>query len=233
MSFLSKQMKAFSTVSEAAAAQYSNRQMFLGLRPTLLPWHRQSMAGFQVPTEIKTETSPEASVIPGTGWARFLKVPVRKGETIRSEQFTSVAAFEADGGVQPDKSVAIQVKSAADIESLTEFWDTSKEGSEVAEIERMTSWYLATVPPSRTDTYRSFSYILAHAFSYTCKHGRPGTVETVVEKGMLVHKAARDLDAGEELVLDYTTMCIEPFVQRWCANKGLVDVETALKPLAE
>merc|ERR1719284_976616 len=88
----------------------------------------------------------------------------------------------------------------------------------------MISWFIAGVPQHRVDTSGRFAYILGHSFH--TNHGKPANMHTVVDKGMLFHKALRDIDAGEELFLDYTTMSIEAFVKSWCEKNGLTDVET-------
>lgn len=202
-----------------APAWTSTRQMLLSLRPQRLPFDRHSAAGFCVPTEVKSSMIPEA------GLGSFLQAPVRKGESVRAESIMSVASFEALGGVQQHSTAAVQLQSGADIDALIEFWMTgNKTDFDVADIEKWTSWFIRSVPKSRTDTNRGFSYILSHSFH--ANHSRPANIETMVEKGMLFHKALRDLDEGEELLLDYTDMQIEQFATKWCAKRKLVDVGT-------
>jgi len=153
------------------------------------------------------------------------------GWVIRADPIVSVADFIAGGGVKPEMTVALHLKSASDIEDLASAWSEGSAGTERATVQKMLSGLMAGVPECRTDTNSGFSYILGHPFH--TNHNQPANMHTVVDKGMLFHKAIRDIDAGEELFLDYTTMNIEPFVKSWCEKNGLTDVETLAKIIEE
>jgi len=186
-------------------------------RPTL-PFDLHSKAGFLIPTELKL------SPIPGAGLGRFTTVPVSKGWVVRADPIVSVSKFVQAGGVNPEMTVAVDVQSESDIDELALAWTQGASDTERAKIKEYISWFLASVPEHRTDLSTGFSYILGHSFH--TNHGCPANIETVVDKGMLFHKAVCDVDAGTELLLDYTQEQVQPFIKSWCDQNGLVDVGT-------
>jgi len=184
-----------------------------------------SKAGFLPPTVIGE------SSIPNAGLGRFVAAPVKKGWVIRADPIVSVSSFVVGGGVNKDMTVAIQLRSVADIEDLNAFWSLNATDSEAATMREKMSWYMASVPHYRTDTGKGFSYILGHSF--ITNHNSIPNMETQVQDGMLYHKALQDLDAGTELLLDYTSMAVEPFVKDWCTRYDLTDVGTLADELSK
>jgi len=180
-----------------------------------LPWNIHSFSGFRVATKIQD------SLIPGAGLGRFTSVPVKSGEIVRGDPIVSVGDYVNTYSALKD-TVAIEMKDAEDMDRMVEHW--FKQGTDQSDVRTMMSWFMAGVPSERTDRREALVYVLAHSFH--TNHGHPSNIKTVVEDGNLYHRAARDIKAGEELVLDYLAMGIQPFAKEWCAKHGLVDVQT-------
>ena len=196
----------------------------------LLPFEMKSKAGFILPTEIKQSTKK------GAGLGRFIQVPVKKGWVIRADPIVSVDYFlNKLGGVNLDYSVCVHLANKDDITTLEEVWTGTKAlSSEVSKeddsrlVREQMSWYMASIASHRTDTGTPLPCILSHSFVSNYGGNEPGAnnYATFVVNGMLFHQAVRDIEAGEELFLDYADMEIPTFMSEWCLERGLIDVGT-------
>lgn len=212
-------IRASSIVSSAGESHYASSTVPVSSvgesRQMPLPWKFHSFSGFRVATKI------EASLIPGAGLGRFTTVPVKSGEFVRCDPIVSVRDYVNVHSTLKD-TVAIEMKDGEDMDGMIEHW--MKQGASQSEVCQMMSWFMAGVPAERTDRQEALVYVLAHSFH--TNHGHPSNMKTIVEDGNLYHVAARDIAAGEELVLDYLAMGIQPFAKEWCAKHGLKDVQT-------
>jgi hypothetical protein len=210
-----------SLVSRRASSRFGQVGAIRAASQTPLPWKFHSFSGFRVETEIKD------SLIPGAGLGRFTTVPVKAGEIIRGDPLLRVSEYVKTSHTLKD-TVAIDMKNGEDMDDMVSHWheQAKADGKEKSEVRTMMSWFMAGVPSERTDRVDPLVYVLAHSFHTNHGFPNPGNMMTVVEDGFLYHKAARDIAVGEELVLDYLAMGIKPFAKRWCAQYGLVDVET-------
>jgi len=186
------------------------------------PWVMHSDSGFGIPTEIKKSIIPEA----GTG--RFTMVPVKSGAVVRCDPLVSVNQYVAASSFL-ENTVAIEMKNADDIDQLVEHWRAGE--ADIFKVRQMMSWFMAGVAASRSDRREGLVYVLAHSFH--TNHGESANIQTVVDGGHLYHRATRDIEAGEELLLNYLVYDIEPFCKDWCAKHGLIDPQSLAEYIAD
>merc|ERR1719362_2112676 len=107
--------------------------------------------------------------------------------------------------------------------------EEKKEGLEIVDVPEKMSWYMANVAPARIDTdiKTGVAYILGHSF--ITNHNSHSNMQTYVEKGMLYHKAIRDINRGEELFLNYVDFKIPDYMRDWCEERNLMDAGTLAK----
>merc|ERR1712008_268675 len=195
----------------------------MGKQRLLQPWDMHSVAGFAIPVNMGP------SSIPDVGVGRFTIMPVAKGAVVRVDPIKETADFISDGGVDEQGTVAIRIRGASAIDDLVKHFSQIDPSSE-AHVQKMMSWFLAGVPVERTDG-PPLTYLLGHSFHIN--HGKNHNCHTVVEDGVLYHKAVRDIAAGEQLFLNYKDMGIEQHTRTWCLQHGLVDVQILAESLSE
>jgi len=188
----------------------------------LQPWDMHSKAGFEIPVSLSNSSIPEC------GLGRFAVMPVAKGAVVRADPIKDVADFIAAGGVDEKETVAIKINDASDINNLVEHFSKDNPDSE-AHARKMMSWFMAGVPAGRSDNGLPLTYILGHSFHINHSHNH--NTHTVVEDGVLYHKAVCDIAAGEELFLNYKEYHLEQHVRTWCSQHGLVDAQNLAEGL--
>lgn len=206
-----------------------------------MPWSVRSACGF-----LPKSTVVRTSTIEGGGVGRFLgddEPTIKKGEAVRIDRIVSVDNFTTFApalSTLPEATVAIKIESEACLDAWTRHFTPDDESNAAAEVRKMTSWFTASVPPSRIQVTKteanneakealplSLTYILAHSFH--TNHSDNENMRTVVRDGCLIHEATRDIEAGDELFLNYRTMEMSSFVKHWCEHHGLEDVHTMSK----
>jgi len=179
--------------------------------------------GFAIPVCVKP------SSIPGAGMGRFTLVPVAHGDVVRRDPIKSVADFINDGGAYEIQIVAISVPDASAIDDLVAHFSENNPITE-AHHRKMMSRDIGGVGIERTDG-QALNYVLAH--SGTNNHSNNHNLRTFVENGVLVHKACRDIAAGEEMFVNHHEHCLFQDTKTWCAKHGLIDAQTLIENLAE
>jgi len=190
------------------------------------PWDQKSQSGCLLKTMIKE------SNIPDGGFGRFAAEPLKKGSVWRSDKIQSVAQFRAEnapGLTAPGGGVAIEMRSAEDIDAWCQHF--SVPGVDGDEVELKTSMFIGGVPAERSDRGEALAAALAH--SCHCNHNpEKENTRMYVRGGQLVFEAIVDIEAGEELFLNYLDFGLPPFVKEWCARrKNLTDTQSFAESL--